>query len=168
MKVKVKSLSRVRLFVTPWTIACQAPPSTGFSRQGYCSGLPFPSPGDLPDSGIEPGSPTLQADSLPSKPPGKPTSQKPRIQHMLSEADITRVHMTTGTYFAKVMVVISGQCYTFLFKSQNLLIFLKYFSNHTYIIRNTGFCLFAVFVFKARFGLGRRSEEGCLGSPRGG
>ena len=55
---------------------------------------------------------------------------------MLSEADITRVHMTTGTYFAKVMVVISGQCYTFL-KSQNLLIFLKYFSNHTYIIINT-------------------------------
>ena len=53
-------------------------------------------------------------------------------------------------------------------QDQNLLIFLKYFSNHTYIIINTGFCLFVVFVFKARFGLGQRSQEGCLGSPRGG
>ena len=53
-KVKVKSLSRVRLFVTPWTIAHQAPPSMGFSRQEYWSGLPFPSPGDLPDPGIGP------------------------------------------------------------------------------------------------------------------
>ena len=55
MKVKVKSLSRVRLFVTPWTVAYQAPLSTGFSRQEYWSGLPFPSPGDLPDPGIKPG-----------------------------------------------------------------------------------------------------------------
>ena len=58
-KVKVKSLSRVRLFATPWTVAYQAPPSMGFSRQEYWSGLPFPSPGDLPDPGIEPGSPAL-------------------------------------------------------------------------------------------------------------
>ena len=57
--------------VTPWTVAHQAPPSMGFSRQGYWSGLPFPSPGDLPDPGIEPRSPTLQADSLPSEPPRK-------------------------------------------------------------------------------------------------
>ena len=49
---------------TPWTIDCQAPLSIGFSRQEYWNGLPFPSPGDLPDSGIEPSSPTLQADSL--------------------------------------------------------------------------------------------------------
>ena len=55
---KVKSLSRVRLFVTPWTVAYQAPLSMGFSRQEYWSGLPFPSPGDLPNPGIEPGSPT--------------------------------------------------------------------------------------------------------------
>ena len=53
----VKSLSRVRPFVTPWTVANQAPPSMGFSRQEYRSGLPFPSPRDLPDPGIEPGSP---------------------------------------------------------------------------------------------------------------
>ena len=57
VKVKVKLLSRVRLFGTPWTVTYQAPPSMGFSRQEYWSGLSFPSPGDLPDPGIEPGSP---------------------------------------------------------------------------------------------------------------
>ena len=70
---KVKSLSRVRLFVTPWTAAYQATPSMEFSRQEYWSGLPFPSPGDLPDPGIKLRSPALQADALPSKPPGKPS-----------------------------------------------------------------------------------------------
>ena len=65
----MKSLSHVRLSATPWTVAYQASPSMGFSRQEYWSGLPFPSPGDLPDPGIEPGSPTLQADALPSEPP---------------------------------------------------------------------------------------------------
>ena len=59
--------------MTPWTIAHQAPQSVKFSRQEYWNGLPFPSPGDLPDPGIEPRSPTLQADALPSEPPGKPT-----------------------------------------------------------------------------------------------
>ena len=54
-----KSLSRVRLFATPRTVAYQAPLSMGFSRQEYCSGFPFPSPGDLPDPGIKPGSPAL-------------------------------------------------------------------------------------------------------------
>ena len=57
---------------TPWTVAYKAPPSSGFSRQEYWSQLPFPSPGDLPEPGIEPGSPVLQADALPSEPPGKP------------------------------------------------------------------------------------------------
>ena len=57
--VVVKLLSQVRLFATPWTAAYQAPPSMEFSRQEYWSGLPFPSPGDLPDSGIEPRPPTL-------------------------------------------------------------------------------------------------------------
>ena len=69
---EVKSLSRVQLFVTPWTVAHQALPSMGFSRQEYWSGLPFPSPGDLPDPRIEPRSPALQADALTSEPPGKP------------------------------------------------------------------------------------------------
>ena len=68
----MKLLSRVWLFVTPWTVAYQAPLSMEFSRQEYWSGLPFPSPGDLPDPGNEPGSPTLQADALPSEPPEKP------------------------------------------------------------------------------------------------
>ena len=61
--VKVKSLSHVWLFATPWYVVCQAPPSMGFSRQRYWSRLPFPSPGELPDPGIEPWSPILQADS---------------------------------------------------------------------------------------------------------
>ena len=68
----MKSLSPVRLFVTPWTAAYQAPLSMVFSRQEYWSGLPFPSPGDLPDPGIEPGSPAFQVDALTSEPPGKP------------------------------------------------------------------------------------------------
>ena len=72
VKVKVKSLSHVLLFVTPWTVASQAPLSMGFSRQQYQSGLPFPSPGDLPDPGIEPGSLALQTDTLLSEPLGKP------------------------------------------------------------------------------------------------
>ena len=58
-KVKVKSLSHVRLFATPWTVAYQVSPSMGFSRPEYWSGLPFPSPGNLHDPGIEPGFPSL-------------------------------------------------------------------------------------------------------------
>ena len=60
----MKSLSHVRLSATPWTVAYQASPSMGFSRQEYWSSLPFPSPGDLPDPGMEPGSPALEADAL--------------------------------------------------------------------------------------------------------
>ena len=67
----MKLLSCVRLFATPWTVANQAPPSMGFSRQEYWSGFPFPSPGDLPDPGIEPRSPAFWADALTSEPPGK-------------------------------------------------------------------------------------------------
>ena len=68
------SLSRVQVFATTWTVAYQAPPSMGFSRQEYWSRLSFPSPRDLPDSGIEPGSPAFQADALTSELPGKPSS----------------------------------------------------------------------------------------------
>ena len=67
-----QSPSRVQLFVTPWTVACQAPLFIDFSRQEYWSGLPFSSPGDLPNTRIRPGSPPFQADSLPSEPLGKP------------------------------------------------------------------------------------------------
>ena len=68
----MKLLSRVRLFVIPWTVAYQAPPSMEFSRQEYWGGLPFHSPEDLPNPGIEARFPTLQADALPSEPPGNP------------------------------------------------------------------------------------------------
>ena len=67
----MKSLSHVQLFATPWTVAHQAPPFMGLSRQEYWSGLPVPSPGDLPDPGVEPGSPTLRADAATTEPPGK-------------------------------------------------------------------------------------------------
>ena len=95
---KVKSLSNVWLFATLWTVAYQAPPSMGFSRQEYWSGLPFPSPGDLhwsglpfpspgdlPDPGIKPGFPTLEADPLTSEPPGKPDTSKQRNNKYNSE-----------------------------------------------------------------------------------
>ena len=76
--------SRVRLFATPWTVVRQAPLSMAFSRQEYWSGLPFPSPGHLPHPGIKHGSLALQACSLPSEPPGKPTvGQYTPIYHTL-------------------------------------------------------------------------------------
>ena len=81
---EVKSLSRVRLFATPWTVAYQASPSIGFSRQEYWSGLPFPSPTDLPDPGIEPRSSVLRADALPSEPPGKPHPSTNQAQPCLA------------------------------------------------------------------------------------
>ena len=78
VKVKVKSLSRVRLFVTPWTAACQAPLSMGFSRQQYWSGLPFSSPGHLPDPGFESVSPALAGGGFfIAEPPGKPAFAHP-------------------------------------------------------------------------------------------
>ena len=74
---EMKLLSCVWLFANPWTVAHQAPPSMGFSRQEYWSGLLFPSPGDLTDPGIKLRSPSLQADSLPAEPAGKPGDFKP-------------------------------------------------------------------------------------------
>ena len=70
LKVKVKLLSHLQLFATSWPVAHQSPLSMGFSRQEYWSGLPFPSPGDLPNPGIEPRSPAPQADALTCEPPG--------------------------------------------------------------------------------------------------
>ena len=72
----IESRSVVSDSATPRTVAYQAPQSMEFSRQEYWSGLPFPSPGDLPDPGIKPESPTLQADALPSEPPGKSLTLK--------------------------------------------------------------------------------------------
>ena len=71
VNMNMKSLSRVQLFVTPWTVAYQAPLFMGFSGREYWSGMPFPSPGDLSNPGIEPESPTLQADILPTEIQGK-------------------------------------------------------------------------------------------------
>ena len=83
----MKSLSRVLLFATPWTVAYQASQSMGFSKQEYWSGVPLPSPGDLPDPGIEPRSPTLQADALTSAPPGKPFKYKNTVSQKTSYRD---------------------------------------------------------------------------------
>ena len=69
--------------MTPWTVACQAPLSMGFSRQEYWSGLSFPSPGDLPDPGIELGSPALQTDSLLSNPSGNPSTSVLIFTHII-------------------------------------------------------------------------------------
>ena len=81
LKKKVKLLSYVRFFAILWTVAYQAPLSMGFSRRQYWSGLSFPSPGDLPDPGIKPASPALQADALHSEPPGKhPHSPKKELR----------------------------------------------------------------------------------------
>ena len=71
-KVKVRLLNHARLFATPWTVAHQPLPSMEFSRREYWSELPFPSPGDRPDLGIKPGSPTLQVEALPSELPENP------------------------------------------------------------------------------------------------
>ena len=73
---EVKSLSRVRLFVTPWTVAYQAPQSMEFSRLESWSGLPFPTPEDLPDPGIKPVSPALAGGFFTIEPPRKPTVTK--------------------------------------------------------------------------------------------
>ena len=72
----MKLLSHVRLFATPWTVAHQAPPSMEFSRQEYWSGLPFPSPGDLPKPGIKPASPALAGGFFTTESPGKPLFYK--------------------------------------------------------------------------------------------
>ena len=80
----------------PWTVVGQAPPSMGFSRREYWTGLPFPSPGDLPDSGIKPRSPALQADSLPSEPPGNPVWYFTRKQFRLYFQKVTKVPRITN------------------------------------------------------------------------
>ena len=91
-KEQVKLLSRVQLFVTPWTVAHQAPPYMEFSRQEYWSGLPFPSPGDLPNLGTELVSPSLQADALPSEPPRNPFPKKGNAKNFQATAQLYISH----------------------------------------------------------------------------
>ena len=95
----MKLLSLVQLSATPWTVAYQASPSMVFSRQEYRSGLPFPSPGDLPHPGIKPGTPALEADVLTSEPPGKPN-----LDSILKSRDITlpiKVHLVKAMVFSR-------------------------------------------------------------------
>ena len=84
-----QSLSPVRLSVAPWAVACQAPLSMEFPRQEYWSGLPCP-PGELPNPGITPASPALQADPLPTEPPGKPQTQRRRWLKQWTHLDLMR------------------------------------------------------------------------------
>ena len=93
-QVKVRSLSHAQLFVTPWTVAYQALLSMGFSRQEYWSGLPFPSPGDLPNSGTEPESPALQPDALTSEPPGKPIT----VRSIINNTPVPRPPQVPSSY----------------------------------------------------------------------
>ena len=107
-----KLLSRVQLFATLWTVAYQAPPSMGFSRQEYWNELPFPSPGDLPYPGIKPGSPTLQADAFPSEPPGKPYQMRKYTQTQVYlsyiQIYITHVHRNTHAHQLQGTSCMSG------------------------------------------------------------
>ena len=79
LPLRLVLLTYVQLFAIPWTVAPQAPLPMGFSRQEYWSGLPFPSLESLPNPGIEPASPALQADSLPAEPPGEPHYSPQRV-----------------------------------------------------------------------------------------
>ena len=93
--MKVKSLSHVRLFATPWTVAYQAPWSMGFSRQEYWSGLLFPCPGDLPNPGIEPRSPALQVNCLPAEPPENPPKNKAKCVRIKFDQQNSQKFTTT-------------------------------------------------------------------------
>ena len=84
---------------TPWTVTCQAPLSIAFSRLEYWSGLPCPSPGDLPDTGIETWSPALQADSLLTEPPGKPIIPEGCWANTYNNRDICN---TSASYILKM------------------------------------------------------------------
>ena len=105
-EVKVKSLSCVWLFATPWTITYQAPLSMGFSRQEYWNGLLFPSPGDLPNPGIEPRSPALQADTL---------LPEPFSRILLKDSDLVRHIWILIRYFPNFKMLIISRLHSWLF-----------------------------------------------------
>ena len=98
----MKSLSHVWLFATPCTVAYKTPLSMEFSRQEYWSGLPFPSPGELPSPGAEPGSPTLQADALLCEPPGKPEELYKKDLHPPDNHDGVIIHLEPDILECKV------------------------------------------------------------------
>ena len=113
MKVKVKLLSCVQLFAIPWAVAHQAPPSMGFSRQEYWSGLSFPPPEDLPDPGIEPGSFTLQADTSLPEPPGKGV----HVQHNKYNEHCCMLHETLVIRINPGILITREKCHFFNFVS---------------------------------------------------
>ena len=129
-KGKVKSLIRVSFLVTPWTVARQAPLSMEFSGQGYWSGLPCLPPGDLLDPEIRPGSPALQADSLPSGHQGSPKSVKVLVTQSLPQILI----------FSRYLV---SSCYS---KRNNTMLLIIFFLRGTWKII-IYFCLECVSVF---------------------
>ena len=99
----ISHFSRVRLFSTPQTVADQASLTMGFFRQEHWSELLCPPAGDLPDPGIEPGSPELQADSVPSEPPGKPLTNVERVLKSRDITLMTKVHIVKAMVFPVVM-----------------------------------------------------------------
>ena len=90
---------------TPWTLACQAPLSIGFSRQEYWSGLPFPSPGDLPNLGIETGSLASQADSLVTELQGSPSSKAGLYLHMISSVPFLLFQISLHLFLKRISVI---------------------------------------------------------------
>ena len=121
--LKVKLISHVRLFATPWTVAYQAPQYMEFSRQEYWSGLLFPSPGDLPNPGIEPRFPALQADALPSEPQGSPS-----IVYLLSLVTCGEV------LFLIIFLPISLSIHWFLPQLELLWLSKEWFSNSSFLL----------------------------------
>ena len=100
--MKVKSLTWVQLFATPWTVAHEAPPSMEFRRQEYWSGLPFPSSGDLPNPRIKPKSRTLQTDASPSE-----LSGKPPLSYEHTSNQICMFTTVLKLYFSELQMVTS-------------------------------------------------------------
>ena len=127
--------------VTPWTVARQAPLSMGFSRQEYWSGFPCPSPGDLPNPGIKPGSLALQANSLQSEPPGKPNLIRERLKdHNTVKLSCVKYFYTKNVWketLKVVLTVISGWwwrvCEGFLFLSHYFCVF--WIFNNEYFLK---------------------------------
>ena len=142
LKVKVKSLSRVQLFATPWTVAYQASPSMWFSRQEYWSGLPFPSPGDLPDPGIKPRSPALQADALTSEPPGKPYNMS-LVAFFWSQVSHLHNNLVPSHILFSCLICQAIPCsFALTWKSTNL-----HFSPDTYILGVLAYMLLSLCLF---------------------
>ena len=104
LKVNQWSCSVMSNSAIPWTVAYQAPSSMEFSRQEYWSGLPFPSPGDLPDPGIEPRSPALQTDALPSEPPGKPSWIHKSYNFYISEKCSASVILLKNPFYKSIFL----------------------------------------------------------------